>query len=399
MAHPLRFPSPAGAVDVLLIAGEHSGDQHGARLIKDLFRKNPSLKVAALGGPEIARSGAQFLFDLTASSVVGFVEVVKNLPFFKQVFEATLSWISEYKPRAVVFVDYPGLNLRLAKAMFERGLSRKAGGPIRALYYISPQIWAWKAGRRFKMAEHLDGMAVIFPFEIESYGDTRLPVEFVGHPFVERDYEPPVAYDKDAPVLLLPGSRRQAVRRIFPPMLAGFQRFGERGAVVICPSRAIEETLRAANPPANVEIRRLDENHAVEIGAASSSAVSVAGQARTPIPASAVLTSSGTMSMHCALAAIPGAIVYRTNPITYLIARRLVKIPFIGIANLLLREAVYPEYIQGAAQPEALGRELRDCIHNLDRVRRTAELAAKLRAILRQPTSGSAAEWVEKFLR
>lgn len=381
MAQPLRFPAPAGPVDVLLIAGEHSGDQHGARLIRDLLRKNPSLKIAALGGPEIARSGAQFLFDLTASSVVGFVEVVKNLPFFKQVFAAALSWISEYKPRAVVFVDYPGLNLRLARAMFERRLSRKAGGAIAALYYISPQIWAWKAGRRFKMAAHLDGMAVIFPFEIESYADTKLPVEFVGHPFVESDYQPPVAYDKSAPVLLLPGSRRQAVRRIFPVMLAGFQRFGQRAALVLCPSRTIEETLRAARPPANVEIRRLRDDQ-VE-----------------PIAASAVLTSSGTMSMHCALAAIPGAIVYRTNPITYLIARRLVKIPYIGIANLLLREAVYPEYIQGAAEPEALARELRDCIQNPDRISRTSALAEKLHAILRQPTSGSAADWVGKFLR
>ena len=383
MTKPEKFAAPAGPVDVLVIAGEHSGDQHGARLIKELLAKNPGLKISALGGPEIAKSGAQFLFDLTASSVVGLVEVLKNLPFFKAVFQATLSWISEYKPRAVMFVDYPGLNLRLAKEMFARGLSRKGGGGILALYYISPQIWAWKAGRRFKMAEHLDGMAVIFPFEIESYADTKLPVEFVGHPFVEQDYRPPVAFEKDAPILLLPGSRRQAVRRIFPLMLEGFRAFGERRAIVVCPSRAIEDVLRAARPPVNVEIRRLSETD---------------DQAQQPVGASAVLTSSGTMSMHCALAGIPGAIVYRTNPVTYWMARWLVKIPYIGIANLLLNEAVYPEFIQGAAQPERLGRELRECIHNPDRQRRTAELAAKLRGILHQPTSGSAADWVLKFL-
>lgn len=383
MSPRIQFPPASSPPDLLLIAGEHSGDQHGARLIKELIAKNPGMKISALGGPEIAKSGAQFLFDLTASSVVGFVEVLKNLPFFKAVFQATLSWISEYKPRAVVFVDYPGLNLRLAKAMFERGLSRKGGGSISTLYYISPQIWAWKAGRRFKMAEHLDAMAVIFPFEIQSYADTKLPVEFVGHPFVDNDYAPPVAYDKDAPILLLPGSRRQAVRRIFPPMLAGFRAFGERRAIVICPSQAIEDVLRAAQPPANVEIRRLNES---------------AGQPHEPVVASAVLTSSGTMSMHCALAAIPGAIVYRTNPITYLMARRLVKIPYIGIANLLLQEAVYPEFIQGAAQPERLGAELRDCIHNPDRRQQTAELSVKLRGILHQPTSGSAADWVLKVV-
>jgi lipid-A-disaccharide synthase len=257
-------------------------------------------------------------------------------------------------------------------------LSRKGGGTIATLYYISPQIWAWKAGRRFKMAQHLDSMAVIFPFERQSYADTALPVHFVGHPFVDPDYEAPVAYDEGGPVLLLPGSRRQAVRRIFPVMLAGFAEFAERRAVVLCPSAEIEEVLRAARPPANVEIRRLAEG----------------AERDRPLGAAAVLTSSGTMSMHCALAAIPGAVVYRANPLTYLLGRWLVKIPYIGIANLLLQSPMYPEYIQGAAQPKALARELQDCIHNPDRRRRTAGQAGQLRQILGEQTIGDVADWV-----
>ena len=145
---PFRLPAPASdRVDLLVIAGEHSGDQHAATLVRDLRAQRPGVSVVALGGPALAQAGAQLLHDLTASSVVGLVEVLKNYPFFKALFEETLRWIAEYRPRAICFVDYPGLNLRLAKALRERGLSVKGGGAIQLLYYISPQIWAWKAKR------------------------------------------------------------------------------------------------------------------------------------------------------------------------------------------------------------------------------------------------------------
>ena len=219
---PFRLPPPVGGrVDVLIVAGEHSGDEHGARMIRALRAKQPGLAVAALGGPALAGAGAQVLHDLTSSSVVGLVEVLKNYSFFRALFEETLRWIAEHRPGAVCFVDYPGLNLRLAAALRERGLSVKGGGKIKTLFYISPQIWAWKAGRRFAMARDLDAMAVIFPFEVKCYADTALPVEFVGHPFVAPGHAAPVSYDPAGPVLLLPGSRKQAVGRIFPALLAG----------------------------------------------------------------------------------------------------------------------------------------------------------------------------------
>src|SRR5436190_4791533 len=223
-ALPFRLPPPAaGRVDLLVVAGEHSGDEHAARMVRELRTRQPGLIVAALGGPQLAAAGAQLLHDLTASSVVGLVEVLKNYSFFKALLVETLRWIAEHRPRVVCFVDYPGLNLRLAAALRERGLSLKGGGKIQTLFYISPQIWAWKAKRRFSMARDLDAMAVIFPFEPKYYSDTSLPVEFVGHPFVAADHVSPVRYDPEGPVLLLPGSRRQAVRRIFPALLAGFR--------------------------------------------------------------------------------------------------------------------------------------------------------------------------------
>ena len=377
-------PPVAGRVDVLFIAGEHSGDEHAARLVRELRAKQPGLAIAALGGPELAAAGAQLLYDLTASSVVGLVEVLKNYSFFKALFTGTLRWIEVHRPRAVCFVDYPGMNLRLAAALRERGLSVKGGGKIKTLYYISPQIWAWKAGRRFAMARDLDAVAVIFPFEPKHYRDTALPVEFVGHPFVATRYRTPVCYDPDGPILLLPGSRKQAVGRIFPVLLRGFRALGERDAVVLYPSVDILEVLRQFHPPANVKLMRV-ESRGSDDG--------------TPaVAASAVLTSSGTMSMHCALAAIPGAIAYRANALTYAVGRMLVKVEYLGIANLLLGEAMYPEYLQNAATPAALAAELRACLRDPSRRQRTASQAERLRVLLNVPTTGTAADWLARQL-
>jgi len=382
---PFRLSPPFGGArpDLLVIAGEHSGDEHAARAVVDLRVKNPSLRICALGGPRLAETGAQLLHDLTASSVVGFVEVLRSYSFFKTLFEEILRWVAEYHPRAVCFVDYPGLNLRLAAALRERGLSYKGGGDVRLLYYISPQIWAWKAKRRFAMARDLDALAVIFPFEVECYADTDLPVEFVGHPFLAEGYQPPVAYDSEAPILLLPGSRRQAVARILPLLLRGLAAYeAELGtktsATILYPSEAVLEEICAAGLPEHVRC--------VPTGSGA-------------ICASAVLTSSGTMSLHCALAGIPGAIAYRTNPLTYLLARWWVRLDYIGIANLLLKEPMYPEYIQGAAKPSALAAELRTCRSDPARREKNTEQAARLGQLLNQPVSGTVADWLDRWLR
>lgn len=373
------LPAPAnGSVDLLVVAAEHSGDEHAARMVRGLLARHPSLKVCALGGTRLAGAGAQLLGDLTGQSALGFA-VVTKISYYRALIAAIVRWIDRYKPRAVCFVDSSGLNLRIARGLFERGCSAKAGGPTKALYYISPQIWASRAGRRFEMAKHLDGLAAIFPFEPAVYADTSLPVEFVGHPFVAPDYVAPVRYDSAGPILLLPGSRRGAVARIFPALLSGYQTWGaHREAVVLYPSDEILAVLRAAKPPASVRLVRTD--------------------ASGPMGAAAVLTSSGTMSMHCALAGIPGVVTYRADPLTYLIGRMLVKVEHLGIANLLLKEPMYPEYIQGAARAEAFARELTDCLENPARRERTAQQAGRLRELLGQPSDRSVSEWMSRQL-
>ena len=381
-----QLPAPTGgAVDLLIVAGEHSGDEHAARVVRELRAANPALRICALGGPGLAEAGAQLLHDLTATSVVGFVEVLTHYPFFKALFDATVRWVEEHRPRAVCFVDYPGFNLRLAAQLRQRGLTVKGGGTILALYYISPQIWAWKPKRRFTMARDLDAMAVIFPFEPACYADTKLPVEFVGHPFLASEYQAPVRHDPAGPVLLLPGSRTQAVAKILPLLLAGFAAYRkghpQARAVVLHPSAEVEATARrvlAAHPQRGeaVEIRP-------NLGCTA---------------ASAVLTSSGTMSLHCALAAIPGAVVYKTKILTYWLGRLLVSVEYIGMGNLLLKEPMYPEFIQGAATAKALSGQLAACISDSERLAQTQAQAGRLCKLLAQPAGGTAADWLARRL-
>ncbi|HKK17330.1 MAG TPA: lipid-A-disaccharide synthase [Opitutales bacterium] len=376
------LPGPVdGPPDLLIIAGEHSGDEHAAHLVAELKKENPEIKLACLGGEKLEAAGAQLLYDLTAVSIVGFVEVLKHYNFFKELFDRTLEWIERYRPRQICFVDYPGFNLRLAEQVHRRGLSRKARGEIQLSYYIGPQIWAWKAKRRFKMAQLLDRLGVIFPFEVDCYKDTDLPVEFVGHPFVSPAYELPFVYDPEAPVLLLPGSRSAAVGRIFPVLLEGFAKALEEEpglrARVIYPSRKILEQLKdiLASYPKLQDKVGFDSNE------------------QKGIPASAVLMSSGTMSLSVALSGIPGAIAYRLHPMSYWMGRYLVKVPYIGIANLLLDRPLHREYIQGAAGPGKLAREILSA-RSEQAAQAASKAAAELRDLLQPDAKAKAGEWL-----
>jgi lipid-A-disaccharide synthase len=382
-----EFPSPIGGQpDLLIIAGEHSGDEHAAVMLADLRRMHPGIRVACLGGVELQAAGAQLLYDLTAVSIVGFVEVVRHYNFFKGIFERTLEWIERYRPKHICFVDYPGFNLRLADQLAERGLSKKGGGRIGLSYYVSPQVWAWKAKRRFKMAQLLDRLGVIFPFEVECFADTELPTEFVGHPFARADWQPPFRYDQDGPVLLLPGSRSAAVGRIFPLLLAGHRK-----------ARAVRPDLKATviypSEPIRVQLQAILENEPDLI-----SSVDFVSNGSTGVAARAVLMSSGTMSLACALSGIPGAIAYRLNPFSYWLGRMLVKVKYIGIANLLLDRPLHPEHIQDAASADQLGRELLRAIETEKAAEQAAGGAGELGALLHAGSDASAAKWLARGL-
>lgn len=381
-ALPHSFPKPLEGQppDLLIIAGEHSGDAHAAKLVAALAKARPGWTVYALGGPKLQTAGAELLWDLSATSVVGLVEVLRHYRFFKQLFSLTLDWVRTYQPRAICFVDYPGFNLRLAKALYTEGLAAKAGGPIRLLYYIGPQVWAWKAKRRFAMAQYLDSLGVIFPFEVDSYKDTALPVHFVGHPFMDADYQPSLAYHPAGPIALLPGSRKAAVRRIFPILLQAFalykKKHPEARALVIVPSEDIEAIIR--------------QNLEAFPGLKPDILLHYHGE---PAFARAALVSSGTMSLACAFAGIPLCIVYKANLLTYWIGRMLVKLRYLGMVNILLNQLVCKEYLQGAAKPKTLVKEL-ETLTKPRAALQAEKMSQKIKKHLSQAKPPGVPEWL-----
>lgn len=377
----LKKDSP---IDILFIAGEHSGDEQAAALLRKTLATNPELNVAAIGGEKLENAGAHLLYNPLESAVVGLIEVIKHFDYLKAMFHKTLEWIEIHQPRVVCFVDYPGLNLRIAKKLYDRGISAKAGGKVRLVFYISPQIWAWKAKRRFTMAKHLDALGVIFPFEVECYRDTDLPVAFIGHPFVDSDYKLPVTHDPKGSLLLLPGSRKAPIQRIFPVMVDAYNRIRkdhpELQAKVMYPTEKIRLQLLSI-------IEQHGSNNPFELIPNSES-----------FTARAVLTSSGTISLVCALAAIPGLLVYRTNPLSYAMAMILVKIRTVGIANIILGEFIHPEFIQSAMKAEVLYSELSKQLDDPATIQATQKLSLELKSRLITEDQQDSGTWMRKQL-
>ncbi|MGI9110360.1 MAG: lipid-A-disaccharide synthase [Opitutales bacterium] len=386
---PASFDRPRGGeVDVLVVAGEHSGDQHAAKVVAELLKARPGLRIAAFGGPQLRAAGAQLLLDMTGFSAVGIVEVLAAYPFYRRLFARMVSWTTQWKPKVVVLVDYPGLNLRLANELRKAGLSRAGFGETAVIQYVSPQLWAWKPKRRFTMARDLDSVGTIFPFEPAVYADTKLDARFVGHPFAEADHQHGLKYDPEGPVLLLPGSRPKPVRKIFPALVEAFALFRKehpkRRALVLHTGGEVHAELyrllaEYGDQAKGIDLRPVSEG---------------------PAAGCAALVSSGTMSLTVALAGIPGAVVYRANPLTWVVGRRLIagRVDHLGIANILLKRQAWPEYLQGACEPAPLAARLRECIEAPGpRVQAVADAGELLRMLSAQ--SGSTpAEWVASFL-
>lgn len=381
----LSKDTPSQQVDLLIIAGEHSGDQHAAKLIERLLKQHPHLNIYALGGPALQAAGAKLLLDMTQFSVLGMAEVIKHFLFYWRLHREVAAWIQTHQPKHVVLVDYPGFNLTLAKTLFKRKLSHKAGGSIGVHYYISPQIWAWKAYRRFKMAEILDSLGVIFPFEVDCYKDTSLDVQFVGHPFIEEDNDAIVKYDPQGPLLFLPGSRKGVAKYNFPPMLQ------------------VLESLLKTHPNAQVQVIYPSESMRVYLQdildqfPQVKTHVTLTNQQKG-LRVKAVLTGSGTMSFRCAMAGIPGVILFKGSWLNYWIARSVVKVSYLGINNILLNTPMYPEFYQQQATVENILPQLIDCMDNSVRLESTQKQAQHIRDSLQSKAGKgiSADQWLAR---
>ena len=383
MSKKVDFSPATGPCDLLVIAGEASGDEHAARLIEDLSYEHPGLKISALGGNELSKTGANMIYPLADYAVVGLIEVIKNYSFFRKIFDRAIAWIEQVRPRCVLLVDYPGFNLRLARALRDRGISKKGGGHTTVLQYISPQLWAWKPKRRFGMAETLDGLGVIFPFEKDCYSDVSLPVSFVGHPFAHPSYHPSVRYDESGGLLLLPGSRTQAVSRILPSFLDAFE-------ILNTKKRSVNGLL----PVSNDGIRTLVESM-VQSRKKIADKIKVVDR-NSDLPACAALMSSGTMSLACAWAGIPGVIGYRAHPITYLLGKILVGVPYLGMANLLLPDdPPNPEFLQGQANGPKLAHEIGCLLDDpFSSGKKAKKSARSLHGLLAQSKEQGVAQWL-----
>ncbi len=327
-----------------IIAGEMSGDTHGAGLMRALLEQAPDLRFAGLGGPQMKAAGGEGITDwVETAAVVGLWEVLKMYGYFKQRFNATVAQILQEKPDAVLLVDYPGFNLRVATAL------RQGGYTGRLIHYISPQVWAWKKGRVKVMARVLDLMVCIFPFEKPFYEASGLPTEFGGHPMVDRVAQLRRAAPREENLIgWFPGSRKNEVRRLLPVMLAA--------------SRLIRQqhpqarfAISAANPALAAEMATLAAAHDLP-EAADWIETGTVYDLMQRVTVGAV--ASGTATLEAACFGLPYALVYHVNWLTYLVGKTVVRIQHLGIVNILARRTVVQELVQHALSPQSLAAEM-----------------------------------------
>ena len=327
---------------LLVIAGEVSGDMHAAGLLAALRRRNPAVTAFGIGGDRLRAAGMTVLYDVRDMAAMGFTEVLGRFPFFYRVFGELLRAARERRPDAVLLVDYPGFNLRLAARAHNVGL--------RVIYYVCPQVWAWNRRRIPKLARCVDRLITIFPFEARWFANTNLRVDYVGHPLVEEIQRclaaPPAAlsWPGEPRVALLPGSRRQEIAAILPVLwrAAGQVAQNRPGAGFLIPA-----------PTA--ELAGLVRSAVARLSGGPPRFQVVEGLAREVLrQAQAAMVASGTATLEAALLDCPMVVVYRTAPLTYLLGRALVRIPDIGMVNIVAERRICPEFVQGAATPTAV---------------------------------------------
>ena len=335
---------------VYLVAGEASGDRLAADLLREL-KKNPRLRAFGVGGPMLKAAGQEQSLDLAKHAVVGLTDVLKNLPKFLKIFGEVKHEIAELDPDVVVLVDYPGFNLRLAKA-----LHGERNGPA-VVYYVSPQVWAWKAGRAKTMERILERLLVIFPFEVEWFARhaPRLRTRWVGHPLADRWIEQAHAQRDEIPcVALLPGSRTKEIDRHWPILLQTAQRIVQE-----------ERNVRFISMAASHETRQRMEEIWAKYPMSGVSLDILSGQSLTQLTrCSMAIVASGTATLECAMAGLPMLVVYQASWLTYGLGRMLVKLPYLSMVNVLAGEKVVPEFLQGAAEPERLARAALQILRN-----------------------------------
>jgi lipid-A-disaccharide synthase len=344
----------------MLIAGEPSGDALGAELVKALRDQAApeAVEFFGAGGPKMAAAGVDLAFDLAAHAVVGIWEVLKNYGKFRRFFFQLLDLARERRPDYLILIDYPGFNLRFARAL------RKASSKAKIVYYVSPQIWAWHESRVHQIAHDIDLLLAIFPFEKQWYAERKphFKVEFVGHPLVDRygTIAPPETSRET--LLLLPGSRVRELKKHLPVMIRAARQLRSEWKV------AVEMVVP------NENLKQL----ALNLGAGEFP-IEVGGLPEALRRATVAIASSGTVTMECAYFGVPTVVLYKTSWSTYMLGRRFIRVKYLAMPNLLAGREIYPEFVQETASAKNLYSAALDLFEH---PQRRADIQAELRKVV-----------------
>ena len=370
--------------DLLVVAGEASGDLHGSSLIREIKRLRPQTNVIAVGGDLMCEAGADLLVHYRYLAVVGITEVLGHLGDIRRAMRCILRAAVTRRVRAVVLIDYPDFNLALARRL------RRARPDLPIIYYISPQVWAWRRGRVRQIARLVDRMLVILPFEKALYEGAGLPVEFVGHPLLDvipaegnvEAFAERHGLDLDrAWVGLLPGSRRVEVERLLPTMLAAAAQLAREGAY---------EYIVPANAALGREIYQmfledLDADLRQRVHVIEDETYEAVRHSR------AAVVCSGTATLEVALLRTPEVVVYRTSWLTYNLGKLLVRIPDIALVNVVAGQRGVPELLQNEVTPDAIVTELRPLLNDHKHRARVKSFLMDVRAKLGAPGASARA--------
>ena len=350
-------------LNVFIVAGESSGDIHASLLMEELRRNRPNLNFIGIGGSRMAKSGLKTIVDISKISVVGFAEVLKNLKFFKWVFNKCEEIFKTQKIDLLICVDFPGFNLRLTK------IAKKYKIPV--CYYIAPQLWAWGQRRIKTIQKNVDLLLVVFPFEKDFFSKYLKNVEFVGHPLLDLPIfkEPFLNFEeRDDTIALLPGSRKVEILHhltLISKLVELIKSFSSKYEIVIPISNFENEILLKNYLGERIKSVRF-EYDSLEVLRTSKAGV----------------IKSGTSNLEAGLLGLPFVMFYKTSVLTYLIARRLVNLEHISIVNILLDGNYIPEFIQEFAQPEKIFASLKTIFEDREVYHQMQNSFLKLRRIL-----------------
>jgi lipid-A-disaccharide synthase len=399
------------ATRFFILAGEASGDQHAAKLMAAIVARAPDTVFAGMGGPKMAAAGLAVAKDLDGMQVTGFWEVAKQYGFFKRVFYQLLDRVKQENPAALICVDYPGFNLRFAREV------RKLGIPV--LYYIVPQVWAWKAMRARNMAAFVDRCYCVFDFEPPFFNRFGLKAQFVGHPLIDERKDTDCAQTRallvpsgtGAVIGLFPGSRDNELRHHLRPMIGavagtgiGWLKFSsETSRHWLAEAETISGLRRPMRPPTGFH----RDLAAVWKHGDAIDPLEVAGAERPPCSLSDLaaaadynIVKSGTSTLEAGLTGTPMCVVYKSSTISYAIARLLVNIPVVSLVNIVLGRYAVPELLQGEVTAERLAREVARGIQDQAYREKQREILSELPKKLGGPgASGRAAEAMLNFLK